>query len=103
MLETYINEYQGFALLSPVITALAGNAGSIFVSRISTCLHSSTQESYGIVSITLFCITSPVLVLFLAFVHATGQVPVSFEFAGAYIFVVCALVGSVYFFLVIRR
>lgn len=92
VLEAYVNEFEGYALFAPVVTALAGNAGSIFVSRISTALHSSRTEHYRLVSITLFCITCPVLCLFLLFVWATGQVPVTLAFAGAYVFVVCAQV-----------
>lgn len=84
-----MNEFAGFALFAPVLTALSGNAGSIFVSRISTALHSSSTEHYAIVAATLFAITSPVLVVFLGFAWLTGQAPVSFTFALAFVAVVC--------------
>ncbi|KAL8292887.1 hypothetical protein RQP46_000581 [Phenoliferia psychrophenolica] len=93
VLEAYVNEYRGFALFAPVLTALSGNAGSIFVSRISTALHSSSTEHYAVVAFTLFAITSPVLLVFLAFAWLTGQATVSFTFALAFVAVVCVQVA----------
>ena len=93
ILETYVNEFTNFALFSPVVTALAGNAGSILVSRISTSLHSNKKEPIGIVSITLFLITCPVLLLFLIFVWATGQLVGGWSFAIGYCVVVAASVS----------
>lgn len=94
ILESYVNEFEGFALFAPALSSLAGNAGSIFVSRISTSLHSSSKEHYLVVSAALFCITCPVLFLFLLFAWSTGQVPVTLVFALAFIFVVCVEVWS---------
>ncbi|KAK4701409.1 solute carrier family 41, partial [Phenoliferia sp. Uapishka_3] len=93
VLEAYVNEFEGFALFAAVLTALSGNAGSVYVSRISTALHSSSTEHYLIVSLTLFAITSPVLFAFLLFVWITGQAPVSFAFAIAFAGVVCVQVA----------
>ncbi|KAM0754028.1 hypothetical protein T439DRAFT_285754 [Meredithblackwellia eburnea MCA 4105] len=88
VLEAYVNEFEGFALFAPVVTALSGNAGSVFVSRISTSLHSSSREHYVIVATTLFAITTPILVVFLAFAWATGQAVVTFTFVWSYLLVV---------------
>lgn len=89
VLEAYVNEFTGFALFAPVLTSLVGNAGSIFVSRISTSLHSSKKEHYLLVSIALFSITAPILLIFLWFIWATGQAPVTLIFALSFFIVVC--------------
>ncbi|KAI5476232.1 magnesium transporter [Pseudohyphozyma bogoriensis] len=81
ILEAYVNDFEGFALFAPVLTAVTGNAGSIFVSRISTALHASRKEHYIFVSIALFVITIPTLMVFLVFVWITNQAPVTFVFA----------------------
>lgn len=84
-----MNEFQGFAIFSTVVNALSGNAGSIFVSRISTALHSSKKEHYWSVSFALFGITSPILLLFLGFVWLTGQAPVTIVFTLSFVALIC--------------
>lgn len=74
------------------MTALAGNAGSIFVSRISTALHSSRKEHYLLVASALFVLTGPILLVFLFFVWVTGQAPVSLTFAIAFVVLNCVQV-----------
>ncbi|BGP38066.1 hypothetical protein JCM10449v2_001993 [Rhodotorula kratochvilovae] len=88
VLKTYVNDYPGFALVSPVLTALSGAAGSIFVSRISTALHSGRREHYAVVSATLFALTCPILGLFLGFVWVTGQAEATGVFAGGFMLAV---------------
>ncbi|GAA5970152.1 hypothetical protein JCM11641_000290 [Rhodosporidiobolus odoratus] len=90
VLETYITAYPGFGLLSTALNALSGGAGSIFVSRISTALHSGRREHYIISSLSLFGLTAPVLLLFLLFAWGTGQAPggVVFGLASAAVVVV---------------
>lgn len=95
VLEAYVNEFEGFALFAPVVTAISGCAGSIFVSRISTSLHSSTKEHYRIVAATLFLITCPILFLFLLFVWVTGQAPVTGIFIAGFCIVVAVQVRDV--------
>ncbi|ORY61906.1 hypothetical protein BCR35DRAFT_295458 [Leucosporidium creatinivorum] len=93
VLEAYVNEYEGFGLFAPVLTAISGAAGSIYVSRISTSLHSSSKEHYLIVALSLFALTCPVLFLFFLFVWATGQAPVTLLFAMGFMVVTCVQVA----------
>ncbi|GAA5919343.1 hypothetical protein JCM1841_004351 [Sporobolomyces salmonicolor] len=93
ILESYVNAYRGFALLSPVLTALSGAAGSVFVSRISTALHSGRREHYFVVGACLWTLTCAVLGVFLLFAWATGQGPRGWVFGGAYIVVVAVQTG----------
>ncbi|GAA5964139.1 hypothetical protein JCM21900_003641 [Sporobolomyces salmonicolor] len=93
ILESYVNAYRGFALLSPVLTALSGAAGSVFVSRISTALHSGRREHYFVVGACLWTLTCAVLGVFLLFAWATGQGPRGWVFGGAYIAVVALQTG----------
>lgn len=55
MLDKYSEQYDGFALLVPVVSGLPGAAAAIFVSRITTALHSgkfSIQSNYELVDMT---------------------------------------------------
>ncbi|KAI8393344.1 uncharacterized protein BYT42DRAFT_591180 [Radiomyces spectabilis] len=65
VLEEYVEEFKGVALLTPVLIGLAGNLGSIYASRISTCLHSKTKEDYQLVEWTLMIMNFPVQLVFL--------------------------------------
>nr|CAG8448382.1 11392_t:CDS:10 [Entrophospora candida] len=60
VLEKYIERYNGLALLTPVLNGIAGNLGSIYASRISTRLHSGTEENYRRSEITLTAIVDVV-------------------------------------------
>ncbi|SCZ95798.1 BZ3500_MvSof-1268-A1-R1_Chr8-1g09805 [Microbotryum saponariae] len=84
VLEAYVNRFEGFALFAPVFTALSGSAGAIFVSRISTALHSSHREPYGLVAFALFALTTPVMWILLPFAWITG-VKMSWTFIGAFL------------------
>ncbi|GAA6001030.1 hypothetical protein JCM10207_007381 [Rhodosporidiobolus poonsookiae] len=84
VLKTYINDYPGFGLVSTALNALAGGAGSIFVSRISTALHSGRREHYFVSSASLFVLTAGILVAFFAFAWGTGQAPGGLVFGLAY-------------------
>jgi solute carrier family 41 len=85
VLQAYVDQFDGFALMAPVVMAISGAAGSIYVSRISTSLHSSSTEHYLIVALALWALTCPVLYLFLLLAWVTGQVTVTFTFAVAFI------------------
>lgn len=93
VLEAYVNAFEGFGLFAPVVTAISGAAGSIYVSRISTSLHSNQKEHFLIVALSLFALTCPVLFLFLLFVWVTGQAPITVAFAVGFLVVVCIQVG----------
>lgn len=73
VLQTYVTRYPGYALIAPVITAITGSSSSIFVSRISTALHSGRREHYLVTSASLWLMTCPVVMAFLAFTIVTGQ------------------------------
>ncbi|GAA5872464.1 hypothetical protein JCM3774_006830 [Rhodotorula dairenensis] len=90
VLETYVRRYPGYALLAPVVTAISGSSGSIFVSRISTALHSGRREHYAVTSASLWLMTCPVLMAFLGFAIVTGQLEGKTSFVLAY-FVAIAL------------
>lgn len=86
VLEKYVEEYKGVALLTPVLIGLAGNLGSIYASRISTCLHCETKEDYKLVEFTLLIMNIPVQVVFLIIIWAfhMGQLNYNFWFCLAY-------------------
>ncbi|CAO3666141.1 unnamed protein product [Rhizopus stolonifer] len=75
MLEQYVEEYRGIALLTPVLIGLSGNLGSIYASRISTCLHSETKENYSQVENVLLMMNLPVqaVYLFIIWIFNLGQ------------------------------
>ncbi|KAI9490003.1 hypothetical protein BDB00DRAFT_570839 [Zychaea mexicana] len=66
VLERYVEQFKGLAMLTPILCGLAGNLGSIYASRISTCLHAGAQEQYTLVEWTLMAMNVPVQLLFLA-------------------------------------
>ncbi|TFY82211.1 hypothetical protein EWM64_g1807 [Hericium alpestre] len=87
VLDTFVDRYEGYALLATVISGLPGNVGSILTSRLSTALHaaaavslSSTspqkpsrgEPSTRLVMLTLLCVALPILVIYLVFLRAVG-------------------------------
>lgn len=104
VLDAFVQEFQGFALLAPVVTGLPGACSAIFVSRISTALHSgkgdhepsvpslpqstklrrlfagnSPTEGW-LVPCTLFAIGLAIMTFFVVFVHLTGQMGFGWPF-----------------------
>ncbi|GAA5890368.1 hypothetical protein JCM6882_008810 [Rhodosporidiobolus microsporus] len=84
VLKTYITSYPGFGLVSTALNALTGGAGSIFVSRISTALHSGRREHYVVSALSLAGLTGCVLAAFGAFAWGTGQSPGGVVWAGGW-------------------
>lgn len=74
VLETYVNAYQGFALLATVLTALSGGAGSVFCSRLGTALHSGKREHYWLTAVTLGSLTGVVMVICLVGMVGVGAI-----------------------------
>ncbi|KAI9487947.1 hypothetical protein BDB00DRAFT_885013 [Zychaea mexicana] len=70
VLEKYVEEYKGVALLTPVLIGLAGNLGSIYASRISTSLHGETKENCNAVEWTLLAMNVPIQIIFLIIIWA---------------------------------
>ncbi|KAL0080378.1 hypothetical protein J3Q64DRAFT_1759747 [Phycomyces blakesleeanus] len=65
VLERYVEHFKGLAMLTPILCGLSGNLGSIYASRISTCLHTGVLEQYTRVEWTLMFMNVPVQILFL--------------------------------------
>ena len=89
VLERYIVQYNGLALLTPVLNGIAGNVGSIYASRISTRLHSGDEENYRYSEIALFLIHIPIEIVFLilAWWFNIGHVNLTWSFSITYLFV----------------
>lgn len=86
-----MSEYEAFPLIFPVSSSLAGNAGCIFASRLSTEFHgkgdneretSIKSRQNLIVMGTLFAISVPIHLAFLGFVHLLG----TFKFGVVFLF-----------------
>ncbi|KAG2236087.1 hypothetical protein INT48_006103 [Thamnidium elegans] len=103
LLEAYVEQFKGVALLTPVLIGLAGNLGSIYASRISTCLHAETKESYKVVELTLLAMNVPVQVVFMIIIwaFAMGQLQYNFWFFFSYFVIsmictwICLKIGKV--------
>jgi solute carrier family 41 len=107
VLDAFVQKYEGFALLTPVVTGLPGACSAIFVSRISTSLHSGkklqsspTSSSSSrlrrffadyqltegwLVPCTLFSIGLTVMVIFVLFVRVTGQMNFGWPFCLSFV------------------
>lgn len=108
MLERYVEQYKGLAMLTPILCGrlneegskyrqywlkliwylkgLAGNLGSIYASRISTGLHAGAEEQYELVEWTLLLMNVPVQIvfLFLIWILNIGHLDFTFAFAFTY-------------------
>jgi solute carrier family 41 len=73
LLEAFVEQYKGVALLTPVLIGLSGNLGSIYASRMSTCLHAETKENYKVVEYTLLAMNIPVQIVFMIIIWAFGM------------------------------
>ena len=89
MLERYVEQFKGLAMLTPILCGLGGNLGSIYASRISTCLHAGAQEQYNLVEWTLLAMNVPVQILFLwlTWVLELGHLDFTLAFAITYFIV----------------
>ncbi|KAI8972758.1 hypothetical protein BDB01DRAFT_809173 [Pilobolus umbonatus] len=86
VLERFVEQFQGLAMLTPILCGLSGNLGSIYASRISTCLHRSVQEQYTRVETTLMMMNVPIQVIFLFIIWVLdiGHLDFTFAFALSY-------------------
>jgi len=57
--EKYMDSYKGIAVIMPVLNGIAGNIGSLYVSRLSTDLHIGVVNNYFKTFVTLFWIHLP--------------------------------------------
>jgi solute carrier family 41 len=103
VLERYIVQYNGLALLTPVLNGIAGNLGSIYASRISTRLHCGGEEDYRHSAIILFLIHIPIEIVFLIFAwwFNIGHVNIVWSFSITYLFVSIICVCIHIFFILI--
>ncbi|KAI9320144.1 hypothetical protein BX666DRAFT_2018179 [Dichotomocladium elegans] len=97
VLERYVEQFKGLAMLTPILCGLAGNLGSIYASRISTCLHAGVQEQYRTTEWTLMAMNIPVQALFLVLIWILelGHLDFTFAFAFTYFIVsmICTLLA----------
>ncbi|ETW85141.1 Mg2+ transporter-E [Heterobasidion irregulare TC 32-1] len=119
ILDMFVSRYEGFALLAVAISGLPGSVGSVLVSRLSTSLHASvagslpttsassfarkpprTEPSPRLVMLTLFFVTLPVEVIFLAVLRALNWLRLPFPFVAASVFFFCF---AVFISLVVAR
>lgn len=79
-----------------IIIGLAGNLGSIYASRISTCLHKGVQEQFKKVEVILLLMNVPIQVLFLLIVWFLdiGHLDFTFAFAISYFIVAMICVST---------
>ncbi|KIK64288.1 hypothetical protein GYMLUDRAFT_161105 [Collybiopsis luxurians FD-317 M1] len=110
VLDLFVSRYEGFALLAVVISGLPGSVGSIFISRLSTALHTvalsaapsgtfrlsrtSAEPSPNLVMITLIIITIPVEIIFLSVLHGLGWLHPPFVFIAFSVFFFCCAVTA---------
>jgi solute carrier family 41 len=89
VLERFVEQYKGLAMLTPILCGLSGNFGSIYASRISTCLHKGAQEQFRTVETTLLLMNVPIQVLFLFIVWMLdiGHLDFTMAFAVSYFIV----------------
>ncbi|CEP13134.1 hypothetical protein [Parasitella parasitica] len=92
VLERYVEKFKGLAMLTPILCGLAGNLGSIYASRISTCLHRGVQEQFKVVESTLLLMNIPVQVLFLAIAWCLDIGHLDFTFAFALTYFIVSLI-----------
>lgn len=124
VLEKFVKKYEGFGLMAVIISGLPGSVGAVYISRLSTLLHASddlpkrTPHSRlefmkappagsrgSLTGTTLFAVSLPVMLTFLAFVYGTGWMDLPLLFVGAFIGFFClstaiALVIAHYFTLI---
>ncbi|KAL1935025.1 hypothetical protein VTP01DRAFT_4165 [Rhizomucor pusillus] len=91
VLEEYVEEFKGVALVTPVLIGLAGNLGSIYASRISTCLHSETVENYRVVELTLLAMNIPVQLVFLLIIWGFGMGQLTYNFWFFFVYFVVSM------------
>ncbi|KAG8927637.1 hypothetical protein FRC01_007144 [Tulasnella sp. 417] len=108
VLEKFVKKYEGFGLMAVIISGLPGSVGAVSISRLSTLLHASEDlplrapystlefmksppKGYrgSLTGITLFVVSLPVMLTFLAFVYGTGWMDLPFLFVGAFIGFFC--------------
>ncbi|KAJ3731639.1 Mg transporter, partial [Lentinula guzmanii] len=107
VLDLFVSRYEGFALLAVVISGLPGSVGSIFISRLSTALHTvalsaapsgtlrpSREPSSNLVMIILILITIPVEIIFLSVLHGLGWLHPPFLFIAFSVFFFCCAVTA---------
>lgn len=104
VLDTFVSRYTGFALIAVVITGLPGSVGSIFVSRLSTALHSAgtyrlpslvdhaPHPKPRLVLMTLLVVSLPIQIVFLSVVYMFGWLHLSIVFAALEVMFFCITV-----------
>ncbi|KAF8626384.1 hypothetical protein AX15_005033 [Amanita polypyramis BW_CC] len=123
VLDLFVSKYEGFALLTVVISGLPGAVGSVYISRFSTSLHAAalrpspfstepildgqncssdmktvtSEHSPRLAVITLLLVTLPIEILFLSVLKALGWLHAPIIFVGFSVFLFCcAVIASLF-------
>jgi solute carrier family 41 len=98
--EKHMDSYKGIAVIMPVLNGIAGNIGSLYVSRLSTDLHLRVVKDYLKTFITLFWIHLPTEWFFLLMVEffKLGDTNVSVLFTLVYTAMSVLLMVIILFF-----
>ena len=93
-----MDSYKGIAVIMPVLNGIAGNIGSLYVSRLSTDLHVGVVNNYVKTFITLFWIHLPTEWSFLILIELfnLGDTNVNFLFTTVYTLMSVLLVSAIY-------
>ncbi|EGD73390.1 solute carrier family 41 [Salpingoeca rosetta] len=70
ILERFVTNFQGIAVLAPLINGVGGNLASVQAARISTSFHMRTRENHVRAAVVLFAYVVPVSLFFMVFVNA---------------------------------
>jgi len=84
--EKFMHSYKGIAVIMPVLNGIAGNIGSLYVSRLSTDLHVGVVNNYFKTFVTLFWIHLPTEWSFLLLIEIfnLGETNINFLFFNVY-------------------
>jgi len=92
LLHKFVSQYDALPLIMPVTSALAGNVGCLFAARLATDFHRNVEENTSLRSQdnviamgSLFCISLPIYLAFLGFIHLLGAFKFDFLFLIAYL------------------
>jgi solute carrier family 41 len=113
VLDLFVSRYEGFALLAVAISGLPGSVGCLFISRLSTALHtvalsaapngtfrpsknntSAAESSSNIVILALILVTIPIEIIFLSVLEGLGWLHPPFLFVAFSVFFFCCAVTA---------
>eukprot|EP00050_Salpingoeca_kvevrii_P021947 m.118811 g.118811 ORF g.118811 m.118811 type:complete len:449 (+) comp9534_c0_seq5:107-1453(+) len=72
ILERFVSQFAGLAVLAPIINGIGGNLGAVLASKISTSLHTQSKENLTRTAQVLFSLVIPISIFFLMIVNLLG-------------------------------